>query len=165
MQSSIRRLLAYALCFLLVQTALTADAFAITSTAPPPNSRPAKVVNAVAELGAGEYSLVAMRLANKGIVKGRITEILPTGFVVADNDTGVAQRVAYSEVVKLQGYNLRSGKQARVGVNAFKAGVVRGIALVTHRTVVKNSLTGREKTLLVGIIVGVLLAIILAKVL
>jgi hypothetical protein len=160
-----RRLLAFSLCLLLIQGALSADAFAITSTAPPPDRQTAKVAAAVAQLGAGEFSLIALRLRNRDIVKGRISAVGANDFAVIDNDSGAEQRVPYSAVAKLQGYNLQTGKQAHAGMSAFKAGVVRGIALVTHRTVVKNSLTGREQALLIGIIVGVLLAIILAKVL
>jgi hypothetical protein len=59
--------------------------------------------------------------------------------------------------------NLLSGTQVHVG-GGFKARVARlsRLLLPTHR-VQSNSLSGGEKTLLIGIIVGILIAIVLAK--
>ena len=69
----------------------------------------------------------------------------------------------YSAVTSLQGVNIATGEQVQVG-GGFNARVARVASLLvaTHR-VQRHGLTGNEKTLLIGIIVGVLLAIILAK--
>lgn len=151
-----------ALCFLLFHSILTADALALA-----PGNQPArqavKVAAAVARLGAGNDALVALRLHDKTVVKGRVTAIERDSFVVTDNDSGLDQRVWYAQVARLQGVNLASGTQVQVG-GGFTARVARVAALLlpTHR-VQANSLTSGEKTLLIGIAIGVLLAIVLAK--
>ncbi len=154
----------FTLCFLLFHSILTADALAL-APAPALSRTATKVADVLARLGAGEDSLVAARLQDQSVVKGRVASIDRDSFVVADIHSGVEQRVFYSAVTRLQGVNVASGEQVQVG-GGFKARVTRIAMLVlpTHR-VQKNSLTSGEKTLLIGIIVGILLAIVLAKVL
>ena len=150
------------LCFVLFHTVLTADAMALAPGAPP-SRQAVKVAAAVARLGAGNDALVALRLQDKTVVKGRVAAIGRDSFLVTDNDSGLDQRVAYAQVSRLQGVNLASGTQVQIG-GGFKARVaqVAKLLLPVHQ-VHKNSLTNNEKTLLIGIIVGVLLAIVLAK--
>lgn len=151
-----------ALCFVLFHSLLTADALAL-APAPAPSRQSVKVANAVAKLGASDDSLVAARLVDRSVVKGRVASIGRESFVITDIDSGADQRVFYAAVTRLQGVNVASGDQVQVG-GGFKAKLARVATMVLplHR-VQKNSLTGNEKTLLIGIIVGVLLAIILAK--
>ncbi len=151
-----------AFCFLLFHTVLTAGALAWTP-GPQPSRQAVKVAAAVARLGSGENALVALRLQDKTLVKGRIAAIARDSFVVTDNESGIGQRVAYAQVARLEGINLASGR--RVGVNVgFKAKLARvaGFLLPGHR-VQANSMTNGEKTLLIGIAVGILIAIVLAK--
>ena len=161
-----KRVLTLALCFAFVHGIFSADAFALQSNAPTRASRQtAHVATVVARLGSGDASLVALRLRNSTVMKGRVTAVDRDSFTVADLQTAVERRVAYADVSRLEGFNAETGTRAHVG-GGFRAGVARGIGLLlpSHR-VQANSLTGNEKTLLLGIIVGVLLAIILAKVL
>jgi hypothetical protein len=97
------------------------------------------------------------------VVKGRLSAIEPDSFVVADNQSGTEQRIPYAQVARLEGVNLLSGTQVHVG-GGFKARLARlsGLLLPTHR-VQSNSLSGGEKTLLIGIAIGILIAIVLAK--
>ena len=152
------------LCFLLFHSILTADALALApGPAVPPTRQAVKVTTAVARLGSGDGALVALRLNDKTVVKGRLMAIERNSFVVTDNESGLDQRVAYAQVARLEGVNLASGTQVQVG-GGFKARLARvaGLLLPTHR-VQSNSLTSGEKTLLIGIVVGILLAIVLAK--
>jgi hypothetical protein len=66
-------------------------------------------------------------------------------------------------MTRLEGANLVTGARVHVRVG-FKAKLTRAASVVlpTHR-VQKNSLTTGEKTLMIGIAIGVLLAIIVAK--
>ncbi|HMA95960.1 MAG TPA: hypothetical protein VKP30_24905, partial [Polyangiaceae bacterium] len=159
---SMKRTFTIALCFVLFHSIVTADALAL-APAPAPSRQSQKVAGAVARLGATDDSLVAARLHDHSVVKGRLTSIARDSFVVTDIDSGSTQRVFYAAVTRLQGVNIASGEQVQVG-GGFKARVaqVATLLLPIHR-VQRNSLTGNEKTLLIGIIVGVLLAIILAK--
>jgi hypothetical protein len=157
-----KRTFAVVLCFVLFHTILAADAMALAPGAPP-SKQAVKVAAAVARLGAGNDALVALRLQDKTVVKGRVAAIARDSFLVTDSETGLEQRVAYAQVARLQGVNLFSGTHVQVG-GGFKARVasVAKFLLPVHQ-VQKNSLTSNEKMLLIGIVVGVLLAIVLAK--
>jgi hypothetical protein len=157
-----KRAFTVVLCFVLFHTILVADAMALAPGAPP-SKQAVKVAAAVARLGSGEGALVALRLQNKSVLKGRVAAIAADSFLVTDNETGAEQRVGYAQVARLQGVNLLSGTHVQVG-GGFKARVVSvaRLLLPVHQ-VQKNSLTSGEKTLLIGIVVGILLAIILAK--
>ncbi len=160
-----KRVYIWGLCLVLFHCVLSADALALTSNAPIRTKQSLKVADAIARLGPGEYSIVAVRLQNTSVIKGYVSRVDADSFVVTDNESGAEHRVPYGVVARLQGMNLMNGKQASVGTG-FRAGVLRvaGFLLPVHPRAVQN-LTKGEKTLLVGIIVGVLLAIILAKVL
>jgi hypothetical protein len=158
--------LSVVLCFVLFHCILAADAYAIApnlATSRTASRQDMKVAQAVMRLGAGKQALVAMRLRDNTVVKGFVSTIEENGFVVTDNESGTERRVAYSQVTHLLGVNIETGAQAQVG-GGFKARAaqVAKLLLPLHQ-VQKNSLTGGEKTLLIGIIIGVLLAIILAK--
>lgn len=157
-----KRMFVFALCFLLFHSVLTADALALSPT-PSPSRQARKIAAAIATLGAQDDSLVAARLHDHTVIKGRIVSIAADSFIVSDVDSKSEQRVYYSAVARLQGVNLTSGRQVQVGTGV-KARLVRAALFVlpTHH-VQKNSLTSGEKTLLIGVVVGVLLAIILAK--
>lgn len=157
-----KRAFTVVLCFVLFHTVLTADALALAPAAPP-SRQAVKVATAIARLGAGNDALVALRLQDKTVVKGRVAVIARDSFLVTDNETGLEQRVAYAQVARLQGVNLVSGAQVQVG-GGFKARVARvATLLLPVHPVQKNSLTSGEKTLLIGIVVGILLAIVLSK--
>jgi hypothetical protein len=157
-----KRMFVFTLCLVLFHCILTADALALASV-PVPSRQTMKVADAVARLGAGTDTLVAARLQDQSVVSGHVASIGRDTFVVTDIHSGADQRVFYSAVARLQGVNLATGAQVQIG-GGFKARVARVAALLLplHR-VQKNSLTSGEKTLLIGIIVGVLLAIVLAK--
>ena len=151
-----------ALCFLLIHSVLAVDAFAI-APGPALSKKAVNVAHAVTRLGPGTDSLVAARLHDHSVVKGRVSSIGRYSFVVNDLDSGADQRVFYSAVERLKGVNLASGDEVQVGLGiTAKLARVAGFLLPIHR-VQRNSLTGSEKTLLIGIAVGVLLAIVLAK--
>ena len=161
-----KRFLTLCLCLVFVHGIFSADAFALQSNLPAHAPRQAaKVAAVVARLGSGDASVVALRLQDHTVLKGRIAAIDRDSFTVGDLETAAERRIAYADVARLEGVNVETGARAHVG-GGFRAGVARGIALLvpSHR-VQANSLTGSEKTLLLGIVVGVLLAIILAKVL
>jgi hypothetical protein len=157
-----KRAFTVVLCFVLFHTILAADAMAL-APADPPSKQAVKVAAAVARLGSGDGALVAVRLQDKTVLKGRVAAIERESFVVTDNDSGLEQRITYAQVAHLQGVNLFSGAHVQVG-GGFKARVVSvaKLLLPVHQ-VQKNSLTSNEKMLLIGIVVGVLLAIVLAK--
>lgn len=117
------------------------------------------------KLGPGEDSLVAVRMNDKTAVAGYVQEIEPDSFTVVDRKSGETVKVSLYKIDKLQGFNIVSGTEVHhgTGIRAKLARVALKIFPV-HQTPV-NSLTGGEKTLLIGIIIGVLLAIVLAKVL
>ncbi len=158
-----KRAFVWVLCFLLFETMLAADAFAIRLEHPPAPPKPTHIGNLIDRLGTGTDAVVAVRLRDKSVAAGYVAETARGYFVVVDPQTGRERTVAYAQVERLQGYNLTTGAEVHQGVG-WRAKLVRTIAHLSPRPHPQaNSLTGGEKTLLIGIAVGILLAIILAK--
>lgn len=155
-----KRVLAVLLSCLLFHSVLMAEMAGVPAR---PSKQAIKVADAVQRLGTGENAVVAVRLRDKTTVKGHIAAIEADGFVVSDPDCGTEQPVMYGAVTRLVGVNLANGTQVRVG-GGFKAKLasVAKVLSPVHKPG-RNNLTGGEKTLLIGIGIGVLLAIILAK--
>ncbi len=157
-----KRLLCVVLCFVLFHTILAADAMALASV-PAASPHSAKVATVIARLGAGDTALVAVRLRDKTVLKGRLDAIGRDSFLVTDNDSGASRAVPYAAVTRLEGVNLANGTRVHVG-GGFKAKVARAVLLVlpAHR-VQRNNLTHGETALLIGVVVGILIAIVVAK--
>lgn len=156
-----KRVLTVALCFLLFHCILAVDAFAL-APAHTLSKKAVKVSEAVSHLGVGDDTIIAVRLHDGTVVKGRVSSIARYSFVVTDADTGEAQPVYYSAVDRLKGVNLASGDQVQVGLG-WKSKLASVAGFLFPVRVHKNSLTNGEKTLLIGIGVGILIAIVLAK--
>ncbi len=76
----------------------------------------AKVETAIAKLGTGSDARVEVRLRDKTKLKGYISEASKEGFIVVDENTGVATQVAYPQVKKVKGKNNLSGEKIAIGV-------------------------------------------------
>ena len=159
-----KRTLVVVLCFVLMQTIMATDALALQPGSQLSNES-SKVAAAAMRLGAGDQSIVAVRLKDKTVLKGRLSAVDQYGFVVTDVDSGDQQRVYYRAVARFAGMNLVEGTKVHVG-GGFKSKLVSVAAfIVPVPRVQKNNLTDGEKKLLIGVGIGILLAIILAKVL
>lgn len=84
-----------------------------------------KVKAGILKLGTGKDSLVAVKLRDKKVLVGYISEANDNSFVVADPKTGTDSPVAYADVTQVKGHNLGTGAKIAIGV---AIGV--GIALI-----------------------------------
>ena len=84
-----------------------------------------KVKQAIFKLGAGEASLVKIKLRDKTKLEGFVSEINDDSFVVMNNTTGIATAVAYPNVKQIRGNNLSTKTKIAIGV-----GIALGVLLI-----------------------------------
>ncbi len=76
----------------------------------------AKVKAGIEKLGVGEQSRVSLKLYDKTKRSGYISEIGEDSFVVVEDRSSVATRVAYPDVAQVKGQNLTTGDKVLIGV-------------------------------------------------
>jgi hypothetical protein len=155
------RAIVLVLCIAFFESIVCADAYAILPNQP----KPTHLTKVVDKLGTGTNSLVALRLRDKSIVSGYISQVGPQSFTVVDAATGEVHPVSFIQVAQLEGVNTSTGVRVHHG-GGFRAGVVRGMAMVIpgrRPPVQSNQLLGTTTLLLIGIAVGILIAIVVAK--
>ena len=84
-----------------------------------------KVKAGISKLGPGKDSRVALKLRDKKVLVGCISEVNPTSFVVSDPKPGTDSTVSYTDVSQVKGHNLGTGAKMGIGI---AVGV--GIALI-----------------------------------
>jgi hypothetical protein len=161
---TIKKVLAWALCFAFMQGIMAADALAIQLNQPVQPQRVAHLTGLLTKLGSGNQSLIAVRLGDKSAVAGYLARIGRDSFEIIDTKTGEPTTVPYLQVSRLQGLNLTTGVEVHDGVGVRGKLVRAASLLVPHQRVQRNGFLGTT-TLIIGIIIGILLAVVLAKVL
>ncbi len=86
---------------------VSADAFALEPVHP--SREAAKVAAAIARLGSGDDSLVALRLRDNALLKGRVIRVDLDSFTISDLDSAAEHRVSYSYVARPEGFNVVTG--------------------------------------------------------
>lgn len=76
----------------------------------------AKVKAGIERLGVGEQSRVKLKLFDKTKRSGYISEIGEESFVVVEDRTSIATRVAYPDVAQVKGQNLTTGEKVLISV-------------------------------------------------
>ncbi|MEK6301792.1 MAG: hypothetical protein AABO41_13865 [Acidobacteriota bacterium] len=116
------RILAITLTGLLV-CALVSVPSASASAKPDKQTKLTEKVKAgILKLGTGNDSLVAIKLRDKKVLVGYISEVKDDSFVVADPKTGTNSPVAYADVTQVKGHNLGTGAKVAIGI-AIGAGI------------------------------------------
>lgn len=95
----------------------------------------AKIKAQVQKRGAGEKSRVRVTLGNGTMIRGSITEIDETSFVVNASKTGQATAVSYADVQKIQGFGLSTGAKVGIGVAIGVAIAAVVVAILYHEGV------------------------------
>jgi len=160
----LKQVFTWALCFVVVASAFSADALAIQSTDRPAQRHKIVHLNQLIEtLGCGEDALIAVRLRDKSVVSGYVADIGTDSFAIANPNTGTSTTVEYAEVSRLQGFNLATGTEVHHGLGL--RGKLLRIAgwVVPGQRVQRNNLSRTETVLIVGIIIGIIVAIVVAK--
>jgi hypothetical protein len=153
----------FVLSLLLIQTVMCADVEALQ----PATARSAPRVDAlrkvVEKLGSGQDALVAVRLRDRSIVSGYLSEAGPRSFTVAGLHGAASRSIDYAQIDRLAGYNFSTGVRVQQG------GGIRGklahlaAVVLPGKQVFRNNLTTSTKLVLLGIAIGILIAIIVAK--
>lgn len=158
----LKQVLTIILCGLLVETMLASDAWALQPAGPLANPQTVRVRSAVQRIGTGTEALVAVRLRDKSVVSGWISGVGPDAFEVTDPHSGEQTNVRFVDVGRLAGANLVSGDTAQYG-DGIRAKLSKAIDfIVPGRHVQSNSFAGTT-LLIIGVILGVLIAVIVAK--
>lgn len=159
----LKRVLAILLCGLLFETMLAADAWAIQPAGPALNGKAARVKSAVERLGTGTSAVVAVRLRDKSVVSGWVSNLGADAFQVTDPHTGVLSTVRFVDVSRLAGANLVSGDTVQYG-GGIRGKLAKTAALVLPgRHVASNGYISRTTLVVIGILIGILIAIVVAK--
>ena len=123
-------------CLLLVgllvceSSVLSAQATPITESQQVQKQEAAQVAKTRAKVqkrGTGEKSQVKVKLVNGGEVKGYVSKIEESSFIVTDKKTGQTTAVAYADVQKIQGAGLSKG--AKIALVAVGVAVVVLVAI------------------------------------
>ena len=77
-----------------------------------------KVKDEIARLGTGPEALIELKLRDGRKLKGYISELDETDFVVVDGKSSVPTTVAYPQVQKVKGNNLSTGVKIAIGISA-----------------------------------------------
>lgn len=88
-----------------------------------------KIKAGIAKLGIGQSSRVKLKLSDKTVLAGYISEVGNDSFVVTDSNSGVRTTVAYPDVVQVKGNNLSTRTKVIIGV-AIAVGVAITLYLV-----------------------------------
>lgn len=75
-----------------------------------------KVKSGIEKVGSGRDTRVEIKLRDKTRLKGFISEIGETDFVVTDAKTGASNKVAYADVAQVKGNNLSTGAKIAIGI-------------------------------------------------
>lgn len=81
----------------------------------------AKVKSAISKLGKGKEARIEVRLKDKTKVKGYVSEINETSFVVVDEKTGAATEIPYPNAGQVRGNNLSTGAKVAIGLGILAA--------------------------------------------
>ena len=110
---------------LAIVAALLLALCSVSVSASPKNEPDAKSVEkvhtAIAKFGTGPAARVEVKLRDQTKLKGYIDQVADDHFVVVDDKTGAATRVAYPQVKQVKGNNLSTGAKIAIGVVAFIA--------------------------------------------
>jgi hypothetical protein len=95
----------------------------------------AKIKAQVQKRGAGEKSRVRVTLGNETMMRGYISKIDETSFVVNASKSGQATSVSYADVQKVQGPGLSTGAKVAivVVVGVAVAATIIGIKVATAK--------------------------------
>lgn len=86
----------------------------------------ADVKSGITKLGTGSAARVEIKLRDKTKLKGYVQEIAADHFVVVDDRTGAATKIAYPQVKQVTGNNLSTG--AKIAITLVVIGVIFAVA-------------------------------------
>ena len=85
-------------------------------SASPPADKQEKVKEGISKLGVGKDALVEVKLRDKAILVGYVSEAKQDSFAITDAKTGTATTVAYADVAQVKGHNISTGAKIGIGI-------------------------------------------------
>lgn len=85
----------------------------------------AKVKTEIERLGTGTEARIKIKLRDNTKLKGYVSEIKDSGFVLINRETGASQEISYLQVKKVKGQNRSSGEKTFV-----RASIAIGVILL-----------------------------------
>ena len=119
------RILAVTLTGLLICALVNVQSVSASSKPDKQTRLTEKVKAGILKLGTGKDSRVALKLRDKKVLVGYISEANDNSFVVSDPKTGTDSTVSYTNVSQVKGHNLGTGAKLSIGI-----GIGVGIALI-----------------------------------
>ena len=93
-----------------------------------------KVKSGIEKVGSGRDARIEVKLRDKTRLKGYVSEIGETEFVVTDAKTGASNKVAYANVAQVKGNNLSTGAKIGIGI-----GIGVGLTILVVLLIIANS--------------------------
>jgi hypothetical protein len=112
------RVIALVVCFLVTISAIAGDTAAVSN-----QTEVAKIKSEIAKRGTGEKARVKITTRDNKSVRGYLTEIGDSSFVLVSKDSNAPRTLAYSDVTKVSGPGLSTRTKVGIGVGAFAVGV------------------------------------------
>ena len=119
----LRRFVSMAVACLLIHTFAHVQPCAAKTKAEKEAELARKVKAGILRLGTGTDARVAMKLRDKAVIGGYVSEAGADSFVVVDKD-GEATSVAYTNVTQVKGHNLSTGGKIAIGLGIAVAVLV-----------------------------------------
>jgi len=112
----LKKSLALALAVLMLQVMISVQTASAGPVVDKQEKLAGKVKEGISKLGVGKDARVAVKLRDKTILAGYISEANEDSFVVSNAETGNATTVAYTNVTQVKGHNLSTGAKIAIGI-------------------------------------------------
>src|SRR5262245_11692330 len=112
----LKKSLALALAVLMLQVMVSVQTASASPVVDKQEKLARKVKEGISKLGVGKDARVAVKLRDKTILAGYISEANEDSFVVSNAETGNATTVAYTNVTQVKGHNLSTGAKIAIGI-------------------------------------------------
>jgi len=131
-ENMFKRILSFMLIVLLLNVIGVSPAYAAGVKQEKGERKAEKIKASILKLGTGKEARVAVRLKNRSIVEGYVSEASDKTFVVVAEKSGIITTIPYLQVNKLvSGKGVRIAKDAAKGVAIF-AGFIGGLLLIVY---------------------------------
>ena len=80
-----------------------------------------KVKANIAKLGTGQDAKVEIKLKDGTKLKGYVSEVKDSGFVLTNENTGISNEIPYLQVKQVKGNNLSLGVRIAIGIGVILA--------------------------------------------
>lgn len=121
----LKKSLSLALAVLMLQLVVAVQTVSATPAADKQSKFAQKVKEGISKLGVGKDARVAIKLRDKTVLSGYISDAKEDSFVISNAETDSPTTVEYANVTRVKGHNLSTGAKIAIGI-----GIGVGIMLI-----------------------------------